>query len=92
MKRVNPGSAKRRVDAIAARAREEAAPTIDVSQAVLRRLRRSRATYASERPMVWMAAGAIATAAIVVILSVPYLDAALDPLTLFLEEAASSAI
>ncbi len=92
MKRVEPAAAERRIEAIAARARRDTAPTIDVAQSVLRRLRKTRAAYAPERPMLWMTAGAIAAAAVVLVFSMPYLDAALDPLTLFLEEAASSAI
>ena len=92
MRRVDSTDAERRVASIAARARQETAPALDVADAVMRRLRQSRMAYAPERPMLWMTAGAIAAAAIVITISMPYLSAALDPLTLFLEEAASSAI
>jgi len=51
-----------------------------------------RPEYAPERPMMWVTAGAIATAAIVLLLSMPYLDSALDPLTVFIEQTAASAI
>lgn len=83
---------ERRLEALAARAREDAAPVFDVSQAVLKRLRRAPEAVAAERPMMWMTAGALAAAAVVVVLSLPYLSIELDPLARFLEEAASSAI
>ena len=92
MKDIEATTAERRVAAIAAHAREDVAPAFDVSQAVLRRLRAVRTEYTPERSMMWMTAGAIAVAAVVMVLSMPYLDSALDPLTVFLQEAAASAI
>lgn len=79
------------LDAIAARARMEPAPAMDVTAAVLRRLRVASADQA-ERPMLWLAAGALAAAAIVVLLAMPYLNGALDPLTEFMAEANTSVI
>ena len=92
MKRVDLPNAERRLASVAVRARQETSPLLDVTDAVMHRLRRMRVAYAPERPMLWMTAGAIAAAAIVMTISMPYLAEALDPLTLFLEEAASSAI
>jgi hypothetical protein len=83
---------ERRVALMAERARRESAVAFDVSGAVLMRIREARMAEAPVRPMLWMAAGALAAAAAVLIFSMPYLDAALDPLTMFLEEAATSAI
>lgn len=76
---------------IAARARMEPAPAVDVTAAVLRRLRVAEAE-AVERPMLWLAAGALAAAAIVVFLAMPYVSGALDPLTEFMAEANTSVI
>jgi hypothetical protein len=80
-----------KLDAIAAHARTEAAPRVDVTGGVLRRLRAS-AERASDRPMYWLAAGALATAAIVAIFSMPYVSSELDPLTEFIADADSSVI
>ena len=92
MRKLEPTQGERRIARVAGRAREESPPAIDVSRAVVQRLRDVQAVYAPERPMLWMTAGAIAAAAVVMTLSMPYLSAALDPLTLFLQEAATSAI
>lgn len=92
MRWLEPTRGERRIAQVAARARQETLPTFDVSRAVVQRLRDARAVYAPERPMLWMTAGAIAAAAVVMTLSMPYLADALDPLTLFLQEAATSAI
>ena len=79
-----------RLDAIAARARMDAPPAIDVTADVLRRLR----TNAAEpvRPMLWLAAGAITAAAIVAVFSMPYLNGTLDPLTEFIADADTTVI
>jgi hypothetical protein len=92
MNRTEQTPVEQRMETVAARARQDRAPAIDVAQAVVRRLRHARGAYAPERPMMWMTAGAVAVAAVVLVFSMPYVDAALDPLTLFLEEAAASAI
>lgn len=76
---------------VAARARLEPAPAVDVTAAVLRRLRVASAESV-ERPMVWLAAGALAAAAIVVFLAMPYVSGTLDPLTEFMAEANSTVI
>ncbi len=81
-----------RIAAIAARARMEAAPRVDVTAAVLRRLRAPQGESASERPMYWLAAGALAAAVVVAMISMPYVSGALDPLTEFLAEADASVI
>jgi hypothetical protein len=78
------------LDAIAARARMDAPPALDVTAAVLRRLR--TVSVAPERPMLWLAAAAIAAAAIVAIISMPYLSGTLDPLTEFLADANTTVI
>ena len=92
MKMTEQTRGERLVASVAERARREIVQPVDVSHAVLRRLRQLRPEYAPERPMMWLTAGAIAAAAIVLMLSMPYLDLALDPLTVFLEQTAASAI
>lgn len=77
--------------AMAACARMEPAPAVDVTAAVLRRLRVASAESV-ERSMVWLAAGALAAAAIVVFLAMPYVSGTLDPLTEFMAEANSTVI
>ncbi len=81
-----------RLAAIAARARTETAPRVNVTAAVLRRLRTSSSESVSDRPMLWLAAGALAAAAVVAMISMPYLSGALDPLTEFMAEADTSVI
>jgi len=78
------------ISAIAARARAETSPRVDVTAAVLRRLRATQ--VAADRPLYWLAAGALAAAAIVMFISMPYLNGAFDPLTEFLAEADTSII
>lgn len=80
---------RERLEAIAARARMDTPPALDVTAAVLRRL---RAAAAPERPMYWLAAGAIAAAALVAIFSMPYLNSALDPLSEFIADADTTVI
>lgn len=92
MSKVERTKGERLVASVAERARQESVQPVDVSHAVLRRLRQLRPEYAPERPLMWMTAGAIAAAAVVLVMSMPYLDIALDPLTVFLEETAASAI
>jgi hypothetical protein len=87
-----PTKGERLVASVADRARQESVPSVDVSHAVLGRLRQMRPEYAPERPLMWVTAAAVATAAIVLTLSMPYLHHALDPLSVFLEETAASAI
>ncbi len=78
------------VDDLAARARSENVPQIDVSHAVLRRLR------AYERPadrgLALLTASALAVAAIVAFMSFSDFASALDPLALMMETTASSLI
>jgi len=82
-----------RIAGIAARARMETAPRVEVSAAVFRRLRASAAVErSSDRPMYCLAAGALAAAAIVVMISMPYVSGTLDPLSEFLAEADTSVI
>lgn len=81
-----------RIACVAESARREVVPTFDVTHVVVRRLRQVRSDYAPERPLVWFTAAAMAAAALVLTLSMPYVDVALDPLTVFLEQAAASAI
>ncbi len=77
---------------IAARARLEPAPAVDVTAAVLRRLRVVSAADAVERPMLWLAAGAFTAAAIIMFFAMPYISGALDPLTEFMAEGTSTVI
>ena len=89
MSRLEGNRAQDRLDAIAARARMDSPPALDVTVAVLRRL---RVAASPERPMYWLAAGAIAAAALVALISMPYLNGALDPLTEFIADADTTAI
>lgn len=81
------GDALARIDALAAIARNEPAPGVDVVDDVLRRLRH---THAVDRSMVWFTAAAAAAAAIVLVVSLPYFTGALDPLSTFIEATAAS--
>jgi len=78
--------------AIAARARMETTTRIDVTAGVLRRLRTAPGMRSSDRPMYWLAAGALAAALVVVMFSMPYLSGTLDPLSEFLADADTSVI
>ena len=81
-----------RLATIAARGRMENVPRVDVTARVLRRLRASADVRSADRPMYWLAAGALAAAAIVFMISMPYLNGTLDPLTEFLADADTSVI
>ena len=78
------------VDDLAARARTEKVPHVDVSHAVFRRLR------AHERPadrgLAFLTASALAVAAIVAIMSFSDFAVALDPLAVMMETTVASQI
>ncbi len=78
-----------RVDALAARARLEPPPNVDVADEVLRRLRHVQAV---NPPLVWFTAAAAALAGVVLAVSLPYFASALDPLSTFFEATAASPI
>jgi len=76
---------------IAARARMETAPTVDVSFAVLRRLRGVDApTY--DRTLYWLTAAAVAAATVIAVIALPELGSATDPLAVYFEANVSSPI
>lgn len=74
---------------LAARAREEAAPRVDVTANVLRRLRQTSAPV-YDRALYWITASAVAAAVIVAVFALPELNQATDPLAVYFEANASS--
>lgn len=79
------------VERLAGIARREATPGVEVSAAVLRRLR-SCEEPAAGRGLAYLTAGAIAAAAAVAVISMPYFSAAMDPLASLIESTATSFI
>lgn len=77
-------------DDLAARARTENFPRIDVAHAVLRQLRSYE--HPSDRGLALLTASALAIAAIVAIVSFSDFAGALDPLAMMMETTASSLI
>ncbi len=68
---------------LAARARQETAPTVDVGRQVTAKLRK-RERRDSERPLFWFAAASLATAVVVVVISASLYQSISDPFwTLF---------
>lgn len=81
-----------RLNALAAIARHESAPVVDVADDVLYRLRNLSVRVTYDRSLMWLTVGAVAAAAIVLVISMPYFTTAFDPLTTFFETAAESPI
>ncbi len=78
------------VEDLAARAQTEPIPEIDVSRAVLRRLRNDRRP--ADRGLAILTASAVAVAVVVSIFSFSDFAGALDPLAMMMEATASSLI
>ena len=78
------------VEMLAARAREELAPRVDVSQDVLRRLRAPERK--PDRGLLFLTAGALAAASIVLAISYPSFTEVFDPLASLMETTATSLI
>lgn len=78
------------LEALAARARDEDTPRVDVSRDVVRRLR--TAQRATDRGLVVLTAGALTAAVVIGIVSIPYFTGALDPLTVLMETTVASLI
>ena len=77
-------------ESLAERARREQPPEVDVVMPVLRRLRQYR--LPSDRGLWILTAGALAAAALVLAVSLPYFATAMDPLTALMETTATSLI
>ena len=78
------------VERIAAQARHEAVKEVEVTHAVLRRLRsRPRPT---DRGLLILTAGSVAVAIVAALFSFPEFAGALDPLAMMMETTASSQI
>ncbi len=75
---------------LAARAHDEVVPEIDVSRAVLRRLRNDRRP--ADRGLAILTASALAVAVVVAVFSFSDFAGALDPLAMMMETTASSLI
>ncbi len=78
------------VENLAARARDEVIPEIDVSRAVLRRLRSGQRP--ADRGLAILTASALAVAVIVTVFSFSDFAGALDPLAMMMEATALSLI
>lgn len=78
------------VENLAAHARTERIPDVDVARAVFRRLRHDRRP--ADRGLAILTAGAFAAAVAVAIFSFPNFAEALDPLAMMMETTASSLI
>ena len=78
------------VENMAAHARTELIPDVDVSSAVLRRLRNDRRP--ADRGLAILTASALAVAVVVAVFSFSDFAGALDPLAMMMETTASSLI
>lgn len=83
MKTPDPGGPLTALEELAAAARREPAPAIDVTQAVFARIRADAA--AEDRPLAWLAASACAAAAFTAVLAWPALQILTDPLAYLFE-------
>jgi hypothetical protein len=68
------------IKALAARAKAEPPPEIDVTRAVLSRIREERESALSERFWAWFAAGSFVTATAVAVFCLPVFKSVTDPL------------
>ncbi len=80
----------RAVEDIALRARTEPAPDVDVSRAVLRRLRSGRRP--ADRGLAILTAGALVAAVVIALFTFSDFAGALDPLEMMMATTASSLI
>ena len=78
------------VESLAAHARTEIIPDVDVSRAVLRRLRNDRRP--ADRGLAILTASAVAAAVVIAVFSFSDFAGALDPLAMMMETTVSSLI